>query len=142
MISDVKFLIPPKTGVCAYMGNAQSPAQHAASGRAFANSYIAPIDSDNGIGLLVGGLLDLSSKFHKGGSLDAQVRAVGGDDLRGSSYGNYTYGVFFAAAGFSKDEAVAPANLYGYIQRTFHGSYKDRSFGKYGGIPMRMSTIS
>lgn len=52
------------------------------------------------------------------------------------TYGNYAYGAFFAGAGFSLDETLTNASLYGYKQR-LGGAYRGRSLDPtYGGIPV------
>ena len=127
---------------CAHMGKAKSPSQYAAAGKAFKTTYIDPLSAINGDtadiapGVVVGGLVTLYSYFHQGGSLDAQPYATG-SPLQKASYGNYVYGVFFAAAGFSLNATLSAANIYGYKQQIVNGAYKLRTFGPdYGGIPI------
>jgi RHS repeat-associated protein len=126
----------PNKNPCAYAGTAKTPRQYAAAGQSFKNSYVDPVDGNDGAGLVVGGLLNLYSNFQKGGTLDAQPYASG-TGLQRASYGNYAYGAFFAGAGFSLQQTLSAASLYGYKQQILNGAYQGRNFGPdYGGIPI------
>jgi len=125
---------------CAYMGNAMSPSQYAEMGQAWKHTWLDPVfdpvNASNGAGFTVGGLIELYSDFHRGGSLDAQPYA-NGDQLQKATYGNFAFGVFFAAAGWSLDDALTAASIYGYKQRIVNRAYRGRSLDpKYSGIPV------
>jgi len=124
------------------MGQAKSPSEYAAAGTDFKNMFIDPLNAVNGDsadiapGLALGGLTTLYLDFHQGGSLDAQPSAAGTEAQR-QSYGNYVYGVFFAAAGIPLGQALSAASTYGYKQQFWNGAYQGSQFGPdYRGIPI------
>lgn len=65
-------------------------------------------------------------KFRKGASLDAQAYGAS------PAYGNYTFGVYNAAAGISLPEALDMANTYGKFRSEYHRPDIDP---KYTSIP-------
>jgi hypothetical protein len=114
------------------MGTAKTPGQYAAAGQEFGQKYADP----SGAVMMFGGLENLYSSFHKGGALDAQSYASG-SGLQRASYGNYVYGVFCSAAGFTLPGTLTAASRYGYKQKLFNGAYKGRNLDlNYGGIPV------
>jgi len=129
-------LCPKDKTPCASMGNALTPSQYAALGSAFGQAYLSGLSDDEGTNLAQA-LAWLYSNFHKGGALDAQPSATG-DSLQRATYGNYVYGVFFAAAGISLDGTLTAASTYGYKQRifSFGKAYRGRKvYSQYQGIP-------
>jgi RHS repeat-associated protein len=95
-------LCPPQKKPCAPSGSAPTPGQYRALGwAAQASWFLDP---------LAGGAFNLGllANFRRGALLDAQV-LYGGSQ----AYANYAYGDYMAAAGFSLEETLAGANLYG-----------------------------
>ena len=96
-------------GPCSGAANAPSPQQYAAQGAALQAQV-------NRIGLLPPQFAlmapvteaDVLLNFRRGSSLDAQM-LYGGSQ----AYGNYAFGVFMAAAGFSLQATLNGANAYG-----------------------------
>lgn len=99
----------PKGTPCDSAGNAPDPSEYAKRGSELkkippdppAGSPITPADQ-------VFSNLAQALEFHRGGTLDAQVRYGGS-----TAYANYAYGVYFGAAGFSLPDMLALANTYG-----------------------------
>jgi hypothetical protein len=123
------------------MGTALSPSQYAAAGAAFKADYIDSIASGDDAALIAAGLVTLHADFHQGGSLDAQPNASG-DTFQKQTYGNYAFGVFFAAAGVPLNQALSAASAYGYWQqfrgylKSGHNPYRNQPLDPvYGGIP-------
>ncbi len=104
-------------------------------GEDFKADFIDQITATSDPALVAAAFAQLYSDFHQGGALDAQPYATG-NAFQKASYGNYTFGVFMAAAGVSEDDALTAASLYGYKQQYVNGAYQDRAMDPvYGGIP-------
>lgn len=117
------------------MGTAKSPSQYASAGADFKHNFIDPTIEDSEGSLVYASLATLYADFHKGGSLDAQPYATG-NHLQQASYGNYAFGVFFAAAGVPLNQTLTAASTYGYWQQIW-GAYKTQTLSPdYGGIPV------
>ena len=118
----------PKTDYCAYQGNALSPSDFAARGKAFRDEIdtMNRFDPEGGGPTFFYALGELAGDFHQGGPLDAQPRASG-TPLQRASYGNYAYGAFFAGAGIPLSDALSAANAYGLKQQLLNGAYKGRN---------------
>ena len=86
--------------------------------------------------MLLIGFPMLAAKFHQGGSLDAQTHGSGSNRQK-ATYGNYAYGVFFAAAGFSLNDTLSFASAYGYKQQLLSGAYRGANLDpNHAGIPV------
>jgi RHS repeat-associated protein len=95
---------------CPPAGHALSPSKYAAYGQAALRMQQSFAGSHDPYGLTPAAAqmlsLDQLSQFHRGGPFDAQ--AFGSS----ASYGNYVFGVYMAAAGFSLNDALWGANAY------------------------------
>jgi hypothetical protein len=112
---------PQPQNPCPGVGNAPSPQQFAANGQAanqrqqFYNSMNDPSGGGAASAGLLFDFLDLL-KFRRGGSYDAQ--AYGSTP----AYGNYAYGVYMSADGYSFSTTLSGANLFGATS-TYTPSY-------------------
>lgn len=107
--------IPPKVP-CAPSGKAPSPSFYQEQGLQAKNLSILSamfpfamgrqsIDAYN---------MMILSQFHRGGTLDAQVRYGGSP-----TYANYVYGVYLAAAGWTLTEALQGADFYAALRSSY-----------------------
>jgi RHS repeat-associated protein len=121
---------------CLGAGNAPSPSQFAAQGQALQRAVATALQLAGmpgtsksfpyatALAIELAGLVD----FRRGSALDAQAY--------GSSvaYGNYTYGVFLAANGWSINETLTGANAYGYFRSSYNPNLLDPT-SDYPSIP-------
>lgn len=104
---------------CQYQGRALSPYDYATSGQQAKNST-------------TDFALDIAIGFPAGHYLDPQPLASGNVFQR-QAYGNYTFGVYMAAAGVSLNNALSGANAYAF----FFSSYSKSTpmDPRYGSLP-------
>jgi RHS repeat-associated protein len=115
----------PGPNYCAYQGSALTPQQYAAKGQEFGAGIVAMGQSYGPDVAFSFALGSLAGQFSKGGSLDAQPGATGTNRQK-ASYGNYTFGAFFAGAGVPLADALTAANAYGLKQQMLGRAYLDR----------------
>jgi len=69
------------------------------------------------------------SAFHRGGFLDAQAYGAS------PAYGNYVFGVYMSAAGYSLSTTLSAANAYGALFSTYHPTSTNPMDPTYTHIP-------
>ncbi len=112
---------PANNAPCNSAGGSPSPNYYAAKGTAALVVETAPPTAVPvapfalNVAGIVSNLSNLAS-FRRGGSLDAQ--AQGGS----TPYANYVFGVYMSAAGFSREQTLASANLYAALFSRYHAN--------------------
>jgi RHS repeat-associated protein len=104
---------------CQFQGRALSPYDYSTSGQQAKNSTTNFV-------------LDVSMGFPAGHYLDPQPLASG-NIFQNQAYGNYTFGIYMAAAGVSLNTALSGANTYAFFFSRYPKGIRRDS--KYGSLP-------
>jgi hypothetical protein len=113
----------PTSKPCPPSGNAPSPSSYQAEAQTaqlLNNGVNASGSFINAVNLL---------SFHRGGSLDAQAYGAS------TAYGNYAFGVYTSAYGYSLSFTLSAANAYGALFSTYNWSPTLQPDSTYTHIP-------